>query len=68
MTAFGNNTLPTWEDFKLFLEDRCLPRQRAGLQEYLDAIGVGEHDPIEIISKTAGRMAEDNQWLEMEAL
>ena len=67
-TAFGNKGLPAWEDFKVFLEDRCIPRQRAGLREYLEAIGVGEYDPAEIIKKTAGRMAEDNQWLEMEAL
>jgi len=67
-TAFGNNALPTWVDFRYFLEERCIPRQRAGLQNYLEAIGVGEYDPVEIIKKTAGRMAEDNQWLEMVKL
>ena len=67
-TAFGNNSLPTWEDFQFFLQERCIPRQRAGLREYLEAIGISEYDPIEIIKKTAGRMAEDNQWLEMEYL
>jgi len=63
--AIGNNVLPTWSDFQVFLEDRCIPRQRAGLREYLDAIGVIEYDPFEIILKTAGRMAEDNQWIEI---
>jgi len=67
-TAFGNNALPTWEDFQIFLEDRCVPRQRAGLREYLEAIGLGEYDPVEIIRKTAGRMSEDNQWLDMVKL
>jgi len=67
-TAFGNNALPSWEDFLAFLEERCIPRQRAGLREYLEAIDISEYDPIEIIRKTAGRMAEDNQWLEMEML
>jgi len=67
-TAFGNNFPPTWEDFQFFLQERCIPRQRSGLREYLEAIGVGEYDPVEIIGKTAGRMAEDNQWLEMEKL
>ena len=67
-TAFGNNPFPTWEDFQFFLEERCIPRQRAGLREYLEVIGVIEYNPIEIIKKTAGRMAEDNQWLEMEYL
>ena len=47
------------------VEDRCIPRQRAGLREYMDAIGVIEYDPFEIIMKTAGRMAEDNQWIEI---
>lgn len=67
-TAFGNNKLPTWKDFQVFLEDRCIPRGRAGLTEYLDTIGVNEYDPIEIIKKTSGRMAEDDQWLDMEML
>ena len=67
-TAFGNNLLPTWDDFNYFLEDRCIPRHRAGLREFLEFIGIGEYDPIEIIKKTAGRMAEDSQWLEMENL
>jgi len=67
-TAFGNNALPTWEDFHAFLEERCIPRERAGLQEYLKVICVGEYNPIEIIGKTGGCMAEDNQWLKIEAL
>jgi hypothetical protein len=66
--AFGNNMLPTWDDFQAFLESRCIPRERDGLQEYLEAIGVIEYDPLEIIRKTAGRTAEDSQWLEMEIL
>ena len=49
----------------MLLEERCVPRQRAGLREYLEVIGVGEYDPLEIIRKTAGRMAEDSQWLEL---
>ena len=67
-TAFGNNHSPTWEDFMLFLEERCIPRTRAGLREYLEAIGVDEYDPFEIIKKTEGRMAEDGQWIKIEVL
>ena len=52
-------------DFQAFLEERCIPRQRAGLREYLEAIGVAEYDPLQIIRKTQGRMAEDQQWLEV---
>ena len=67
-TAFGNNQLPTWEDFQRFLEERCIPRRRAGLREYLEALGLEEYDPLAIIEKIGGRMAEDQQWLTMEVL
>lgn len=67
-TAFGKNVFPTWEEFLTFLEERCVPRERAGLREYLEALGLDEYDPLEILQKTAGRMAEDDQWLEMEVL
>lgn len=67
-TAFGNRAIPSWSDFQAFLEERCIPRDRAGLREYLETIGVEAYEPIDIIKKTAGHMAEDQQWLEMEAL
>lgn len=60
--------LPNWEDFQRFLEDRCIPRQRAGLREYLETLGLDEYDPLAIIEKTGGRMAEDQQWLTIEVL
>ncbi len=64
-TAFGKNSNPSWEDLELFLEERCIPRQRAGLRDYLETLGLDEYNPIDIIKKTKGRMAEDNQWLEV---
>lgn len=67
-TAFGKKTLPTWEDLLAFLEERCIPRGREGLEDYLTDIGTDEYEPLEIIKKTKGRMAEDNQWLEVEVL
>ena len=51
-TAFGRNASPSWEDLQAFLEERCIPRQRAGLREYLEALGVDEYDPLSIIEKT----------------
>lgn len=57
--AFGKRERPTWEDYESFLEERCIPRERAGLREYLAVIGVSEYDPMLIIPKTQGRMAED---------
>lgn len=67
-TAFGKKALPTWGDFLAFLEERCIPKGRAGLQDYLTSIGLGEYGPLEIIRKTKGRMAEDQQWLEIEEM
>lgn len=67
-TAFGKNEVPTWEDFQSFLEERCVPRSRSGIREYLETIGVEEYSPMEIIKKTNGRMAEDNQWLKWEEI
>ena len=67
-TAFGNNTLPDWADLQAFLQERCIPKERAGLREYLETLSLVEYDPLEIIQKTGGRMAEDKQWLEMEVL
>ena len=65
-TAFGNNLFPDWKDFRHFLEERCIPRQRAGLREYLEALGLDGYDPLTILEKTGGRMAEDQQWLTIE--
>lgn len=67
-TVFGNNSLPNWKDFMDFLEERCVPRQRAGLREYLETLGLAEYDPMAIIEKTGGRMTEDQQWLSIEVL
>lgn len=65
---FGNNPSPSWADYQHFLEDRCIPKTRAGLQEYLETIGVDSYEPLEIIRKTQGRMAEDDLWLTVEEL
>lgn len=67
-TAFGNNPVPSWESFQEFLEERCIPRGRDGLREYLESIGIDEYDPFEIIKKTEGRMAEDCQWIKTEKI
>ncbi|MCM1467415.1 MAG: helix-turn-helix domain-containing protein [Alistipes sp.] len=61
--AFGMNSRPTWQDFNLFLEERCFPRSRFGIKMILSDLGLDSYDPIAIIEKTNGRMAEDNQWI-----
>lgn len=67
-TAFGNNEFPSWEDFLEFLEERCIPKSRSGLREYLEAIGADSNNPLDILSITQGKMAEDDQRLIMEVL
>ena len=67
-TAFGKNEVPLWQNFENFLEERCIPRSRSGLREYLETIGVEEYNPLEIIKKTQGRMAEDDQWIRLEEI
>lgn len=64
-TAFGVNTSPTWEDLRIFLEERCVPRQRDGLQYYLRELDLDHYDPLAIVRKTQGRMAEDNCWMDI---
>lgn len=63
--AFGVCDIPSWEDLQKFIESRCIPRERAGLQHYLDALELPSYDPWDIVKKTQGRMAEDKQWLEI---
>lgn len=63
--AFGVVQDPDWERFEEFLESRCFPRSRANLKEILRDIGVDSYDPLQIIEKTGGRMAEDKQWIEI---
>lgn len=62
--AFGVKENPTWEDFEFFLEDRCFPRTRDKMKLILRDLGLDCYDPLQIIGKTQGRMAEDQQWIE----
>lgn len=67
-TAFGVKSTVSWKDYNNFLKDRCVPESRMGLKHYLNSIKVDEYNPLEIIKKTKGKMAEDNQWLDAEVL
>ena len=64
-TAFGKKAHISWEDFEAFLEERCISKNRDGLKEYLDAIGLYSFEPMEIIKTTQGKMAEDEQWIKV---
>lgn len=61
--AFGRKENVSWEDLKKFLESRCFPRNRTNAKEILTNMGLEEYDPFQIVKKTQGRMAEDDQWL-----
>ncbi|MBR5799903.1 MAG: Hin recombinase [Lachnospiraceae bacterium] len=63
--AFGVKVKPDWEDFEYFLESRCFPRSRAMLKSVLRDLGLDCYDPLAIIEKTGGRMAEDKQWINL---
>lgn len=66
--AFGVKVKPEWEDFEYFLESRCVPASRAHIQDILKDLGLDFYDPLAIIEKTEGRMAEDRQWIRMQYL
>lgn len=61
--AFGILENPTWEDFEIFLKDRCFPATRGNAKELLASLNLTDHDPLQIVEKTQGRMAEDELWL-----
>lgn len=67
-TAFGISENPSWEEFLEFLEERCVPRSRDNVRGFLAGLGLFEYDPIAIVEKTHGRMAEDAQWLKIKRL
>ena len=64
--AFGVIEEPTWEDFEYFLQDRCFPPTRGKLKYYLNALGLASYDPLQIIEKTQGRMADDDLWIKIK--
>ena len=64
--AFGRNTEPSFEEYEDFLESRCFPRTRDKMKLQLKELDLPFYDPVMIIEKTEGRMAEDDFWLRME--
>ena len=65
LTAFGVDQQPTWGDYEAFLQERCIPKTRDGIQFYLREQGLESYDPFEIIRRTEGRMAEDHHWIKI---
>lgn len=64
--AFGGNDTPDFEDYENFLRSRCFPETRDKLKLVLKDLNIPFYDPLLIIEKTEGRMAEDDFWIEVE--
>ena len=64
--AFGVKQHPEYADYLAFLESRCFPASRDKLKLELKERGIPFYDPMLIIEKTEGRMAEDDFWLKIE--
>ena len=66
--AFGVIEDPTWKDFENFLSERCVPETRGNKKELLRELGLTDYDPMQIVEKTQGRMADDDLWLKLRYL
>ena len=64
--AFGANNSPSYEDYEEFLKSRCFPETRDKIKIQLEALNIPFYDPMMIIEKTEGRMAEDDFWIYIE--
>ena len=64
--AFGRIETPTFEQYQEFLESRCFPRTRDKMKLVLKELDLPFYEPLMIIEKTQGRMAEDNFWIKIE--
>ena len=64
--AFGVKLEPEYEDYEAFLESRCFPRTRDKMKIQLKELDIPFYDPLLIIEKTQGRMADDDFWLKVE--
>lgn len=61
--AFGVTEAPTWDDFEVFLKDRCFPATRGNAKDLLKQLQLTSYDPLQIAEKTRGRTFEDDMWL-----
>ena len=64
--AFGRNTEPDYDEYEEFIEARCFPKSRDKIKLELKRLGIPYYDPILIIEKTEGRMADDEFWIKLE--
>ena len=58
--AFGVVETPDYDQSLEFLESRCFPSSRDKMKLILKDLDLPFYDPMMIIEKTEGRMAEDD--------
>ena len=58
--AFGVVETPDYDKYLEFLESRCFPSSRDKMKLILKDLDLPVYDPMMIIEKTEGRMAEDD--------
>ena len=63
---FGRLENPTFEQYEDFLESRCFPRSRDKMKLVLQDLDLPFYEPLMIIEKTQGKMAEDDFWIKIE--
>lgn len=64
--AFGVLANPTWDDFEDFMRYRCFPETRGDAKQLLKQLGIDNYDPLQIIEKTCGKIADDNMWIKVK--
>lgn len=64
--AFGVVEDPTWDDFNEFLKYRCVPQTRGNIKKILADLSLTSYDPLQIIEKTQGRLADDDMWVKIK--
>lgn len=64
--AFGVVEEPDFNMYMEFLESRCFPKTRDKMKLILKDLDLPFYDPLLIIEKTEGRMAEDDFWIRIE--
>lgn len=64
--AFGREENPDFPQYEAFLEERCFPKTRDKMKLILKEMDLPFYDPLLIIEKTEGRMAEDHFWIQIE--
>jgi putative transcriptional regulator len=64
--AFGKNEDPSYDEYQGFIESRCFPKNRDNLKVDLRELDIPFYEPLMIIERTLGKMADDDFWIRIE--